>query len=108
MVPRADQLDWAQSVWASPSSSYIPASLWASPWSPQGVSHAGNDLTCDDISNFASTIYQHARGPGEVQELIVSGNSLAELVMNFKDMLAEAAASRDFTLLLLPHRRFEM
>jgi hypothetical protein len=67
-----------------------------------------SDLACDNIGSFTAVIYQSARGPGEPGELVISGSNLAELVVNFKTKLAEAAANRDFTPLLSPNCRFEM
>jgi len=72
------------------------------------ASGISNSLDCNSIGDLAAAIYQCAKGPGEAEELIVSGLSLSELAESFKIKLAEAAKSQDFTLILSPYCHFEM
>jgi len=72
------------------------------------VSGISSSLDCDSIGDLAAAIYQCAKGPGEAEELVVSGSNLSELTESFKIKLAEAAKSWDFTQILSPRRHFEM
>jgi len=53
-----------------------------------------SSLDCNSIGDLAAAIYQCAKGPGEAEELVVSGSNLSELTESFKIKLVKLPRAR--------------
>jgi hypothetical protein len=87
--------------------SSLPTSIWDknNSWSPP----ASTDNRSYRIEDFTSTVYQAAtRGLNPIPQLNIEAPSLEQLVDRFSDLIDEASAEGDFSLILSPDRHFTM
>jgi hypothetical protein len=87
--------------------SSLPASIWDenSPWIPP----ASFDSHSYRLEGFASAVYQAAtQDLDAVPQLDLEAPSLELLVDRFSQVIDEAGAAGDYTLILSPDRHFSM
>jgi hypothetical protein len=82
--------------------SFLPQSIWLSPWSAQPAS---NSYTVD---NLDTKVYREAARPNSSARLQVHGRNVAEMASLLEAKLAIAAGQNDFTEVLSPVRDFQM
>lgn len=83
-------------------SRFLPSEIWASPWE-QPLSSL-NPVTAGTI---AERVFEGAGGNPDAT-LLVTGQSIDELVDSLEAIISDCTVSGDFTPLLLSHRTFQM
>jgi hypothetical protein len=80
----------------------VPSAIWKEQWVPQTGPYLGRV----SLENISDDVYETATDGLFVEELDVRAPDIAGLVAAFRNILADAAMSGDFTKVLSTERSF--
>lgn len=82
----------------------LPESIWRVPW----VQSHGRYMGLFSLRTLTDRVYEAATSGAPSEPLSLHGPNLKALVLDFKDLLRNAANDGDFTNILSPDRSFYM